>query len=68
MAIDEAMIQKIVDEANYAFALNRDVVHELEADVKAVVGDHIFDLMTRQDKLGSTEHPHGQSKELNYSI
>ncbi|HIK03250.1 MAG TPA: heme oxygenase (biliverdin-producing) [Trichormus sp. M33_DOE_039] len=68
LAIDEAMIQKIVDEANYAFALNRDVVHELEADVKAVVGDHIFDLMTRQDKPGSTEHPHGQSKELNYSI
>ncbi|MGH1393148.1 MAG: heme oxygenase (biliverdin-producing) [Trichormus sp.] len=68
LAIDEVMIQKIVDEANYAFALNRDVVHELEADVKAVVGEHIFDLMTRQDKPGSTEHTPEQSKELNYSI
>ncbi|AFY49724.1 heme oxygenase [Nostoc sp. PCC 7524] len=68
LAIDEAMIQKIVDEANYAFALNRDVVHELEADVKAVVGDHIFDLMTRQNKPGSTEHTPEESKVLNYSI
>ncbi|AUT03917.1 heme oxygenase [Nostoc sp. CENA543] len=68
LAIDEAMIQKIVDEANYAFNLNRDVVHELEADVKAVVGDHIFDLMTRQNKPGSTEHTPEQNKELNYSI
>lgn len=68
LAIDEAMIQKIVDEANYAFALNRDVVHELEADVKAVVGDHIFDLMTRQNKPGSTEHTPEENKVLNYSI
>lgn len=68
LAIDEAMIQKIVDEANYAFTLNRDVVHELEADVKSVVGEHIFDLMTRQDRPGSTEHHPGQSKELNYSV
>ncbi|WP_066379153.1 MULTISPECIES: heme oxygenase (biliverdin-producing) [unclassified Anabaena] len=66
--IDEAMIQKIVEEANYAFTLNRDVVHELEADVKAVVGEHIFDLITRQDKPGSTEHSPGHSKEMDYSI
>ncbi len=25
---------KIVDEANYAFTLNRDVVHKLESDVQ----------------------------------
>ncbi|OCQ97493.1 heme oxygenase [Nostoc sp. MBR 210] len=68
LAIDEAMIQKIVDEANYAFALNRDVVHELEADVKAVVGEHVFDLMIRQDKPGSTENRAEQNKVLNYSI
>ncbi|MBU7581517.1 MAG: heme oxygenase (biliverdin-producing) [Nostoc sp. TH1S01] len=68
LAIDEATVQKIVDEANYAFALNRDVVHELEADVKAVVGDHVFDLMTRQDKPGSTENRAEQNKVLNYSI
>ncbi|TBR56719.1 heme oxygenase [Westiellopsis prolifica IICB1] len=55
LPIDEETVCKIVDEANYAFGLNRDVVHELEADVKAVVGEHIFDLITRQDKIGSTE-------------
>lgn len=56
LEIDEATIEKIVDEANYAFQLNRDLVHELEADVKAVIGDHVFDLITRQNKPGSTEH------------
>ncbi|MBD2445556.1 heme oxygenase (biliverdin-producing) [Nostoc sp. FACHB-152] len=55
LPVDEEMIQNIVAEANYAFALNRDLVHELEADVKAVIGDHVFDMITRQDKLGSTE-------------
>ncbi|MBN3880060.1 MULTISPECIES: biliverdin-producing heme oxygenase [unclassified Nostoc] len=55
LPLDEAMIQKIVDEANYVFSLNRNVIHELEADVKAVIGEHIFDLITRQDQVGSTE-------------
>ncbi|MBD2522376.1 heme oxygenase (biliverdin-producing) [Nostoc sp. FACHB-133] len=54
LILNETMIQKIVDEANYAFTLNRDVIHELEADVKAVIGEHIFDLITRQDQVGST--------------
>ena len=61
LAIDEATMERIVDEANLAFSLNRDVVHELEDDVKAVIGDHVFDLLTRQDRPGSTErssHPH----------
>ncbi len=55
LPIDDGMAEKIVAEANYAFQLNRDVVHELEADVKAAIGDHVFDLITRQDTLGSTE-------------
>ncbi len=58
--LDEETIQKIVEEANYAFTLNRDVVHELEPDVKAAIGDHVFDLITKQDKPGSTE-PHGKA-------
>lgn len=58
LPIDEATIQRIVDEANYAFQLNRDVVHELEDDVKAAIGDHVFELLTRQDKPGSTERIH----------
>jgi heme oxygenase len=56
--VDEELAQKIVAEANYTFNLNRDVVHELEADVKAAIGDHVFDLITRQEIPGSTEHHH----------
>lgn len=55
--IDQATIQRIVDEANYAFQLNRDVVHELEPDVKAAIGEHVFDLITRQSIPGATERP-----------
>jgi heme oxygenase len=57
LAIDEAKIQRIVEEANYAFKLNRDVMHDLEEDVRVAIGDHVFDLLTRQDKPGSTERP-----------
>lgn len=64
LPIDEATIQRIIDEANYAFQLNRDVVHELEPDVKAAIGDHVFDLLTRQDIPGATERPpHGAGRE-----
>lgn len=72
LPIDEATIQRIVDEANYAFQLNRDVMHELEDDVRAAIGEHVFDLLTRQDKPGSTEraHPHANSETVpaEYSI
>ena len=51
-------IDRIVAEANLAFSLNRDVVHELEAEVKAAIGEHTFDLLTRQDRPGSTVHHH----------
>ncbi len=61
LPVDEATIQRIVDEANRAFGLNRDVVHELEPEVRAAIGDHIFDLVTRQDKPGSTERAPGNT-------
>lgn len=59
--IDDNLAQQIVDEANYAFELNRNVMHELEPDVKAAIGDHVFDLITRQDKPGSTERAPGNT-------
>ncbi|HBB33574.1 MAG TPA: heme oxygenase [Cyanobacteria bacterium UBA8803] len=72
LPVDEATIERIIAEANYAFTLNRDVVDELEDDVKALIGDHVFDLLIRQDKPGSTERvPHSSSSEavvLQYSI
>ncbi|NER84601.1 MAG: heme oxygenase, partial [Leptolyngbya sp. SIO1D8] len=61
LPVDEALAQAIVAEANHAFALNRNVFHELEADVKAAIGDHVFDLVTRQDKPGSTERAPGNT-------
>jgi heme oxygenase len=54
--IDEETILRIVEEANYAFMLNRNVVNELEADVRAVLDPHVFELLTKQDRAGSTEH------------
>lgn len=71
LPIDEDTIQRIVAEANYAFELNRDVVHELEDDVKAAIGDHVFDLLTRQSIPGATEHPPRRSETepvVEYSI
>ncbi|MBO3459894.1 heme oxygenase (biliverdin-producing) [Aetokthonos hydrillicola Thurmond2011] len=61
LPIDDTLAQKIVDEANNAFQLNRNVFHELEDDVKAAIGDHVFDLITRQDKPGSTERSPGNT-------
>lgn len=54
-------MQRLVDEANAAFKLNWNVMHELENDVKAAIGDHVFDLVTRQDKPGSTERAPGNT-------
>ena len=59
LSVDEDMILRIVEEANYAFTLNRNVVDELEADVRAVVDPHVFALLTKQDRVGSTTHHHG---------
>lgn len=56
LPVDDAMMQRIVDEANYAFALNRDVMHELEDEVRLAVGEHVFDLLTRQAIPGATEN------------
>jgi heme oxygenase len=71
LPVDDATIQRIVDEANHAFALNRDLVHELEKDVIAAVGEHVFDLLTRQNILGATETAHSTLKStpaIEYSI
>ena len=61
LPVDNELIEKIVAEANDAFALNRDVMHALEPEVKAAIGDHVFDLITRQDIPGATERSPGNS-------
>ncbi|MEG4084721.1 heme oxygenase (biliverdin-producing) [Microcoleus sp. POL10_C6] len=64
--VDADTIDRIVAEANTAFTLNQDVMHELEADVKAAIGEHTFDLLTRQDRPGSTEgrSPHAKRESV----
>ncbi|MBZ8178578.1 biliverdin-producing heme oxygenase [Oscillatoria salina] len=54
LPVDEAMVQKIVDEANYVFTLNRNVMHELEADVKASLDPDVFEAIVNQNRPGST--------------
>ncbi len=61
LPVDAQLIAKIVAEANAAFALNCDVMHALEPEVKAAIGDRVFDLITRQDIPGSTERSPGNS-------
>ncbi|MEB3213775.1 MAG: heme oxygenase (biliverdin-producing) [Leptolyngbyaceae bacterium] len=61
LPVDDVLAQAIVDEANLAFALNRAVFHELEPEVRVAVGEHVFDLITRQDKPGSTERAPGST-------
>ncbi|MFZ9737455.1 MAG: heme oxygenase (biliverdin-producing) [Prochlorotrichaceae cyanobacterium] len=57
LPLDAEAVQRIVAEANHAFQLNRDVVHGLEDEVRAAIGEHVFDLLTRQDIPGATERP-----------
>jgi heme oxygenase len=62
LPLSPEQVEAIVAEANLAFALNRDVMHDLEPDVKAAVGEHVFDLLTRQDRPGSTEGRPGRGE------
>jgi heme oxygenase len=55
LPVDDSLAQQIVDEANRAFQLNCTIVHNLEPDVRAAIGDRRFDPLTRQDQPGSTE-------------
>lgn len=55
LPIDEPTAQKIVEEANYAFELNRNVMHELEGAVQAAIGDEKFQAITGEQSTGSTE-------------
>jgi heme oxygenase (biliverdin-producing, ferredoxin) len=57
LALDQQTIERIVQEANYAFALNSNVLGSLTEDLKKALGEHVFDLLIRQDIPGATEHP-----------
>jgi heme oxygenase len=55
LPVDETMAQKIVEEANYAFELNRKIMHELEDVVQVAIGDEKFQAITGEQSAGSTE-------------
>ncbi len=55
LPVEEELAAKIVKEANYAFSLNCAILHSLEADVKAAIGENIFAEILSEKKRGSTE-------------
>ncbi|BAZ46831.1 heme oxygenase [Chondrocystis sp. NIES-4102] len=59
LPVTPELIEQIVAEANQVFTFNRDVMHDLEPEVKAAIGDRDFDLITLQDHPGSTESSRG---------
>ncbi|MEC4983861.1 MAG: heme oxygenase (biliverdin-producing) [Oscillatoria sp. PMC 1068.18] len=54
LPVDEAMVQKIVDEANYVFTLNRNLLHDLEAEVKASLDPDVFEAIVNQNRPRNT--------------
>ncbi|MCH9056400.1 heme oxygenase (biliverdin-producing) [Synechococcus sp. PCC 6716] len=65
LPIDEDTVERMIAAANDAFMLNRNIMHELEEDVKAAIGEHTFHLLTRHDRPGSTTpHAQGGDREL----
>ncbi|MFW6296424.1 MAG: heme oxygenase (biliverdin-producing) [Halothece sp.] len=55
LPVDEKTIEAIVAEANHAFALNRDVMHELEGDLIRVLSSEKLAEILQEHHLGSTE-------------
>ena len=65
LSVDKELADKIIAEANYAFSLNRDVLHSLEPEVKVAIGEDLFAEITSESKPGSTERSSdGSSTEL----
>ena len=63
LPVDEKLANKIVAEANYAFSLNRDVLHSLEPEVIATIGEDLFAKIVSESQAGSTELSSGSSPE-----
>lgn len=61
---DTALAAQLIEEANLAFQLNCDVMHELEPQVKATVSEAKWALITREDTPGSTVHTQQNSTGL----
>ena len=55
LPIDQAMADRIVEEANHAFHLNMNMFKELEGNLVAAIGKLLFGFLTRRQRAGSTE-------------
>ena len=55
LPIDQAMADRIVEEANQAFHLNMTMFQELEGNLVAAIGKVLFGFLTRRQRAGSTE-------------
>jgi heme oxygenase (biliverdin-producing, ferredoxin) len=55
LPVDEAMAQKIVDEANDAFHMNMKMFKELEGNLVKAIGVALFNALTRKRTRGATE-------------
>jgi heme oxygenase len=53
--VDEAMAERIVEEANDAFGLNMKMFKELEGNLVKAIGQMLFNTLTRNRRRGSTE-------------
>lgn len=64
LPVDEALVAEIIAEANYAFSLNRDLLHALEPIVKENIGEKIFTEIVHEDRRGSTDNASESSENL----
>ena len=55
LPIDQATAERIVDEANDAFAMNMKMFNELEGNLIKAIGIMVFNSLTRRRSQGSTE-------------
>jgi len=53
--VDEAMADRIVEEANDAFGLNMEMFKELEGNLVKAIGQMLFNTLTNRRRRGSTE-------------
>ncbi len=55
LPVDQAMAERIVEEANDAFGMNMNMFQELEGNLIKAIGMAVFNALTRRRSRGSTE-------------
>ncbi|NET52767.1 MAG: heme oxygenase, partial [Merismopedia sp. SIO2A8] len=55
LPVDDATIDRIVEEANATFGMNMKLFKELEGNLIKAIGQILFNTLTRRRERGSTE-------------